>query len=58
MKIKGSFTHYTIHMQECLKQCIHLIQNGASVCVFPEGTRSKDGKLGDFKVFGSLLYDL
>ncbi|KAI4380078.1 hypothetical protein MLD38_006306 [Melastoma candidum] len=34
---------------ECLKQCMHLIQNGASVCVFPEGTRSKDGKLGEFK---------
>ncbi|KAI4377716.1 hypothetical protein MLD38_015301 [Melastoma candidum] len=34
---------------ECLKQCMHLIQNGASLCVFPEGTRSKDLKLGEFK---------
>lgn len=34
---------------ECLKRCMDLIKNGASVFFFPEGTRSKDGKLGDFK---------
>ncbi|XVE53645.1 hypothetical protein DITRI_Ditri03aG0019700 [Diplodiscus trichospermus] len=34
---------------ECLKRCMDLIRNGASVFFFPEGTRSKDGKLGDFK---------
>ncbi|TYJ32741.1 hypothetical protein E1A91_A05G056500v1 [Gossypium mustelinum] len=34
---------------ECLKRCMDLIGNGASVFFFPEGTRSKDGKLGDFK---------
>lgn len=27
-----------------------LIKKGASVFFFPEGTRSKDGKLGAFKV--------
>lgn len=27
-----------------------LIRGGASVFFFPEGTRSKDGKLGSFKV--------
>lgn len=27
-----------------------LIKKGASVFFFPEGTRSKDGKLGSFKV--------
>lgn len=29
---------------------MELIKKGASVCFFPEGTRSKDGKLGAFKV--------
>uniref|UniRef100_A0A803LME8 1-acyl-sn-glycerol-3-phosphate acyltransferase n=1 Tax=Chenopodium quinoa TaxID=63459 RepID=A0A803LME8_CHEQI len=34
---------------ECLKRCMDLIRGGASVFFFPEGTRSKDGKLGAFK---------
>ncbi|XP_031274404.1 1-acyl-sn-glycerol-3-phosphate acyltransferase BAT2, chloroplastic-like [Pistacia vera] len=34
---------------ECLKRCMDLIKKGASVFFFPEGTRSKDGKLGAFK---------
>ncbi|XP_007011912.2 PREDICTED: 1-acyl-sn-glycerol-3-phosphate acyltransferase 1, chloroplastic [Theobroma cacao] len=34
---------------DCLKRCMDLIRNGASVFFFPEGTRSKDGKLGAFK---------
>ncbi|KNA16534.1 hypothetical protein SOVF_088210 [Spinacia oleracea] len=34
---------------ECLKRCMDLIRGGASVFFFPEGTRSKDGKLGSFK---------
>ena len=37
-------------MQECLKRCMDLIRGGASVFFFPEGTRSKDGKLGAFQV--------
>ncbi|KAK8582013.1 hypothetical protein V6N13_145001 [Hibiscus sabdariffa] len=34
---------------ECLKRCMDLVRNGASVFFFPEGTRGKDGNLGDFK---------
>ncbi|GAB4850636.1 1-acyl-sn-glycerol-3-phosphate acyltransferase lpat1, chloroplastic [Ancistrocladus abbreviatus] len=34
---------------ECLKRCMDLIRHGASVFFFPEGTRSKDGRLGGFK---------
>lgn len=34
---------------DCLKRCMDLIKKGASVFFFPEGTRSKDGKLGSFK---------
>lgn len=42
-------------VQLCLKQCMALIKKGASVFFFPEGTRSKDGKLGPFKV-GFILH--
>ncbi|KAL5980487.1 1-acyl-sn-glycerol-3-phosphate acyltransferase lpat1, chloroplastic [Asimina triloba] len=34
---------------ECLKRCMDLVRKGASVFFFPEGTRSRDGKLGAFK---------
>lgn len=34
---------------DCLKRCVDLVKRGASVFFFPEGTRSKDGKLGIFK---------
>ncbi|GLT85351.1 hypothetical protein SLE2022_035420 [Rubroshorea leprosula] len=34
---------------DCCKRCMDLIKKGASVYVFPEGTSSKDGKLGAFK---------
>ncbi|KAJ4832606.1 hypothetical protein Tsubulata_027155 [Turnera subulata] len=34
---------------DCLKRCIDLVNKGASVLFFPEGTRSKDGNLGTFK---------
>uniref|UniRef100_A0A0E0M991 Phospholipid/glycerol acyltransferase domain-containing protein n=1 Tax=Oryza punctata TaxID=4537 RepID=A0A0E0M991_ORYPU len=34
---------------DCLKRCVDLVKKGASVFFFPEGTRSKDGKLGAFK---------
>nr|DAD42393.1 TPA_asm: hypothetical protein HUJ06_000623 [Nelumbo nucifera] len=34
---------------DCLKRCMDLVRKGASVFFFPEGTRSKDGKIGAFK---------
>ncbi|CAH9129280.1 unnamed protein product [Cuscuta epithymum] len=39
----------TRSQMDCLKRCMDLISEGASVFFFPEGTRSKDGKLGVFK---------
>ena len=32
-----------------LHNAIEMVKNGRSIVVFPEGTRSKDGKLGEFK---------
>ena len=34
---------------ECLKQCGELLKQGASVLFFPEGTRSKDRRMYEFK---------
>lgn len=34
---------------DCLKRCVDLVGKGGSVFFFPEGTRSRDGKLGVFK---------
>ena len=34
---------------ECLKACGELLKRGASVLFFPEGTRSKDGRMHEFK---------
>jgi 1-acyl-sn-glycerol-3-phosphate acyltransferase len=34
---------------KCLSECKDLLAKGASVLFFPEGTRSKDGKMAEFK---------
>ena len=34
---------------KCLGECRDLLSKGASVLFFPEGTRSKDGKMAEFK---------
>lgn len=34
---------------EVFKQCIRLLKEGVSILVFPEGTRSRDGKVKEFK---------
>lgn len=34
---------------QCLQQCRNLLSNGASVLFFPEGTRSSNKKMADFK---------
>eukprot|EP01018_Ginkgo_biloba_P012089 Gb_21284 [translate_table: standard] len=34
---------------ECLRRCLNVLKQGASVLFFPEGTRTKDGKMATFK---------
>lgn len=34
---------------------VEKLKSGASIVIFPEGTRSKDGKIGEFKKGGTLL---
>lgn len=34
---------------ESLKQAVEAVKEGESVLIFPEGTRSQDGRLGEFK---------
>ncbi|KAK1422039.1 hypothetical protein QVD17_24881 [Tagetes erecta] len=34
---------------QTLKRCMEIVKNGGSVFFFPEGTRSKDGRMGIFK---------
>ena len=36
--------------EKCLSECRDWLKKGSSVFFFPEGTRSQDGKLRDFKV--------
>lgn len=39
----------TKSQMECLRHCQKLIKQGVSVFFFPEGTRSRDGKMAQFK---------
>lgn len=36
-------------IKEMMNKCKSLLKNGVSIMMFPEGTRSEDGSLGDFR---------
>ena len=38
-----------------IRQAIDIVRDGSCLLIFPEGTRSKDGKIGDFKTGGALI---
>ncbi len=40
---------------ESLKKAAEIIRSGVSVMIFPEGTRTRDGKIGSFKKGGFVL---
>lgn len=39
----------TRSQMECLRHCLNLVRQGVPVFFFPEGTRSRDGKMAQFK---------
>lgn len=43
------------HSREAFRQNIQVLQEGRSLVVFPEGTRSKSSRLGEFKTSGFKL---
>ena len=44
-------------IKETMEDARHILQGGLSVTVFPEGTRTKTGKMGRFRKGGFLLAD-
>lgn len=47
---------FSSHLLEALRSCYYVLKNGKSLCLFPEGLRSLDGNIGNFKKgFGILI---
>jgi len=40
---------FSKHFLEALRSCFYVLKNGKGLCFFPEGLRSTDGKIGEFK---------
>lgn len=40
---------FSTHFLEALRSCYYVLKNGKGLCFFPEGLRSTDGKIGEFK---------
>ncbi|MFH1305744.1 MAG: AMP-binding protein [Candidatus Omnitrophota bacterium] len=40
---------FSAHLLEALRSCYYVLENGKMLCLFPEGLRSFDGRLGEFK---------
>lgn len=40
---------FSAHLLEALRSCYYVLKNGRNVCLFPEGIRSLDGDINDFK---------
>jgi len=40
---------FSTHFLEALRSCYYVLQHGKGLCIFPEGLRSTDGEMGEFK---------
>ena len=40
---------FSKHFLEALRSCYYVLKHGKGLCFFPEGLRSTDGKIGEFK---------
>ncbi|MFQ5953397.1 MAG: 1-acyl-sn-glycerol-3-phosphate acyltransferase, partial [Candidatus Omnitrophota bacterium] len=40
---------FSPHFLEALRSCYYVMNNGKSLCLFPEGLRTLDGNIGEFK---------
>jgi len=40
---------FSTHFLEALRACYYVLEHGKGLCFFPEGLRSTDGKIGEFK---------
>ena len=40
---------FSTHFLEALRSCYFVLEHGKGLCFFPEGLRSTDGKIGEFK---------
>jgi long-chain acyl-CoA synthetase len=40
---------FSTHFLEALRSCNYVLQHGKGLCFFPEGLRSADGEIGEFK---------
>jgi long-chain acyl-CoA synthetase len=40
---------FSSHLLEALRGTYHVLKNGKALCLFPEGVRTLDGKIGEFK---------
>ncbi len=48
MRLAGYVDMETLGLEKALKRCQHHLEQNASIVFFPEGHRSRDGKLGRF----------
>ncbi len=40
---------FSSHLLEAMRSCYYVLKNGKNLCLFPEGMRTLDGEIGEFK---------
>lgn len=44
-----------VHLKESIQKLAQVLKNGKNIVIFPEGSRTHDGELGDFKLAFAIL---